>query len=125
MKSISRKQFEDRDLAIIIDDVEYQVPKRTQAIQDKIIRVNETKGNATEFEKLYGGVEAIMGSANAKKIFPNGKNENLDYMGEVLVGILTVYNHAKDEANERKYQDALDKIKPIAEAAQVVGNVSK
>lgn len=121
MSNISREQFDNKDNAIIINGIEYAVPARTQAIQDKLKKIRATK-DLEEYAEYVKIVETVLSAKDAKAIFSKGKEENLDYMATVVVALLKVYNASKTELDDERLAELIEKAEPIVKLADVVAN---
>ena len=122
MKSISRESFANKDTAIVINDVEYKIPARTQLIQDKLIKLNKDK-NISEYNRCNEIVETILSAKEAKAIFKNGTKENLDYMNDVAVTIIDLYNLEKVEQNRARIDEVIKQYEDIRPIVEVIGNI--
>ncbi|MFI3228334.1 MAG: hypothetical protein R3Y09_13160 [Clostridia bacterium] len=118
---VSREQFENKQNAVIINDVEYVVPARTQSVQDNIDKINKDK-HITEFDRYFKCTEAVLGLQNANQIFSNGKDENLDYMAQVVIAILEVYDNFRKKVQEKATEEVIAKLKPMIQPINEVTN---
>ncbi len=117
MKSISLQEFKaqnQEDKRIEIDNVIYEVPDRTSKIQEALMSVRKNK-TLSEYDLYFKSIEAILGTANTKKIFNKGvANENIDFMALVVVEVLKIYQLDKNKVEEQRIKEALDTIQPLS-----------
>ena len=82
-----------------IDGVEYPVAVRTGALEDRIIEeYDDVRFELTEYERYEKIISLLLGDEAFKRIFPKGKEEDLDKMAQVAYYAQQQFNYDKNEA---------------------------
>ena len=107
---------------VTIDGEDYTVAPKTIAVAEKIERIDEQ--NTKAYEKWLAVMEVLIGREAVKKIFPNGKNENLDRIEDIYYKIVLAFDsngsrlrQQRAESNEELdvVLSQVEKLKPYLE----------
>ena len=80
--------YEPKKIFVRIDGVEYEVAERKPEIDEQLQRHNENLDTMSAYDASYNLVRILLGDEAVKKIFPNGKSENLNRMYYIAKGKL-------------------------------------
>ena len=119
---------------ISIDGNEYEVPKRTKAIMERL-GDREDRINSGELDEYDGNMLLLcilFGEENAEKINPEGENVDLDRLEKICKKAVELFWKAKNsidaEALDRQLEPvnkAFDKLKKAAESVDKISKMQK
>ena len=112
--------YEPKRVSVRIDGEEYEIAERRPEIDEKLQTHNDNIGNMSSYEASYNLVRILLGDEAAKKIFPNGKQENLNRMYYIARGVDQAYQAEYQELRDKEFEDALSKMDRIAERTKPV-----
>lgn len=122
----------DTDISAIIVEIEgneYEVAEKTVAVAEKIQKAQNDHVGKPEYQLWLAMIEIILGKSACKKLFPNGKSENLDRMERIYMGVLKAFGHNSEELEEEQRQSRSEgiseQIRPIVELMKQVNMMDK
>ena len=84
-------KFEEKHHVLEVDEVQYEIPQRTAALE-KLIRERDAKINEmTEYESNMRLLEILFGEDKAKQMFPDGEQTNLDKLEKCTKYAIALY----------------------------------
>ncbi len=111
---------DSKKIFVKINGEEYEVAERTAEIDEKLQAHNDNLDNMTSYEASYNLVKILLGDENAKKIFPNGKKENLTWMYRVAKAVDEAYQAEYQELRDAEYEESLKKMDNLAQRTKPV-----
>lgn len=99
---------ESKDRAIEVNNVIYPIAKRTGELEERILEEHDSKlDELTEYERYKVLISLILGEAAFDKLFPKGKQENLDLMGQIYVCAQREFNADIVELEKQKLSEQI------------------
>lgn len=109
-----------KKIFVRIDGEEYEVAERTAETDEKLQEHNNKLESMNQYEASYNLVKILLGEDAVKKVFPNGKKENLTWMYRVAKGVDEAYQAEFQELRDKEYEDTLAKMDKLAERSKPV-----
>ena len=111
---------DSKKIFVKINGEEYEVAERTAEIDEKLQAHNNNLDNMTSYEASYNLVKILLGDESAKKIFPNGKKENLTWMYRVAKAVDEAYQAEYQELRDAEYEESLKKMDNLVQRTKPV-----
>lgn len=111
---------DSKKIFVKINGEEYEVAERTAEIDEKLQAHNDNLDNMSSYEASYNLVKILLGDENAKKIFPNGKKENLTWMYRVAKAVDEAYQAEYQELRDAEYEESLKKMDNLVQRTKPV-----
>lgn len=109
---------EVRDVILEIDDGEFELAPRTVETMEKLAEA-ERSNKETPYKMWLAQMEILLGKTAVKKLFPNGKKENLDRMQLIYVQVARAFMHVDEQlassTQDQKLERAVEKLAPITD----------
>ena len=112
--------YKPKKVSVRIDGEEYEVAERKPEIDDKLKEHNDNIDSMSAYEASYDLVKILLGDEAAKKIFPNGQQENLNRMYFIAKGVDNAYQTEYQEMRDKEYEETLSKMDKLAERTKPV-----
>ena len=119
---------------ISVDGNEYEVPKRTKAIMERLYD-REGRINSGELDEYDGNMlllRILFGDENAEKINPEGENVDLDRLEKICKKAIQLFYKTKNEINAEEIDrqlepvnKAFDKLKRAADSVEKISKMQK
>ena len=108
-----------KTVLVEIDGEEYEVAENTIATFEKIDKVMTDMVGKPTFRVWMAVIEILLGKTAYKKIFSDGKNENIDRIERIYEGVMKAYRYNsetfREEQEQEKSDNVADRIKPITD----------
>ena len=119
--SVTKIEFEKQERAIELPDgTILDIPERTKENDDKIQAVLHARTSMKEYDYTIKLLEVMFGKDGVKKIVPNAKNVNMDYLAAVQLGALNAFYADKEEAEREEMRKSIDNIEPLTDKLKAV-----
>ena len=112
--------YEPKKIFVRIDGVEYEVAERKPEIDEQLQRHNENLDTMSAYDASYNLVRILLGDEAVKKIFPNGKGENLNRVYYIAKGVDSAYQTEYQEMRDKEYEETLAKLDSLAQRSKPV-----
>lgn len=109
-----------KKIFVRINGEEYEVAERTAEIDEKLQAHNDSLDSMSSYEASYNLVKILLGEDAVKKIFPNGKKENLTWMYRVAKAVDEAYQEEYQELRDKEYEETLNKLDTLAQRSKPV-----
>ena len=109
-----------KKIMVRINGEEYEVAERTAETDEKLQAHNDNLDNMSSYEASYNLVRILLGDESVKKVFPNGKKENLTWMYRVAKAVDEAYQAEYQELRDKEYEATLAKMDKLAERSKPV-----
>lgn len=90
MKKI-KLEYEEKHHIIEVDGIEYAIPQRTDAVEQKLLEHNQNVHNMSEYDGNMSLLGILFGKKNAKRMFPDKETTNLDKLAKCVKMSLAAY----------------------------------
>lgn len=88
-------------VSVEIEGEEYEVAEKTVAVADALIDAAARCDGKPQYKLWLAELEVLLGADAVRRLFPDGKRENIDRMQRIHVGVLEAFDY-----NSRVMQDA-------------------
>lgn len=109
-------------VSVEIDGVEYPVAARTVAVTEALMDAQRRCKGCAEFRLWLAELEILLGRAAVRKLFRDGKRENLDRMQQIHAGVCRAFERC---GNEVERQRAAERAEVWSEAAAALAPVNE
>lgn len=120
--------------SIVIDGAEYELPKRTKALMERIDE-HDRLVNSGELDEYDGNMlllKILFGEDNAEVINPDGENVDLDKLDKIckkaVILLFKAKNEIESEELDRQLEPvnkAFDKLKKAADSVDKISKMQK
>lgn len=114
-----------------VDGIEYEIPQRTAALDEKLREHDSKIAERSEYESNMNLLEIIFGAKSAKTMFPDGKQTNLDKLAKCVKMTLALFSMESNEIRNEEMKKKLESVKPVmdivsemADGVQKASNLS-
>lgn len=121
---ITKFEFEEKHYILEVDGIEYEIPQRTAALEQKIREHDENISNVSEYESNYSLLKILFGADNAKKMFPDKNTTNLDKLAKVIRVSIALFMKEYNEMQLSALKDGIKEINPLLSAVDKVANLT-
>ncbi len=109
-------EFEKKERAIELPDgTILDLPERTKVNDDRIQEVMQSRETKKEYDFLVAILEALFGKEGVKKIAPDIKNANLDYLTAVYTASVNTFYADKIEAENNELKKRIEQLGPLTD----------
>lgn len=116
-------EYTEKHHILEVDGVEYEIPQRTEKLAAKI-REHDTKlPEMSEYEANISLLEILFGKANAKKMFPDKENTNLDKLARCTKFATALFLADYTATRDEKVKDMLAEINPFLDKLSGVNDL--
>jgi len=121
--------YEPKEVYVTIGGVDYRVADRTEKVEKELRENYRKAGTVSQYESDIELVRILLGKEAAKKIFPNGENENLDrlyYIATKLVELyMENYNQIKAESDKKLLEPVMTQLSELSEKMKPIASVTE
>lgn len=116
--------FEESDVSIEIDGVEYPIPPRSARLEKLIAEREKRLADVSELDGNIDILVILLGVEAVVNIFPNGAESCLDKLAKVAFYAIKAYNTDKEKLEMERINDKLDPItQKLDSVAKSLGSV--
>ncbi|MBR6523453.1 MAG: hypothetical protein IKT39_02440 [Clostridia bacterium] len=109
----TKLEFKESNHILEVDGVEYVIPQRTVAIDEKLREHDAKLAERTEYESNMDLLGIIFGEEAAHQMFPEGKETNLDKLSKCVRLTLSLFTLESSKTKQEEMNSKLEKIKPV------------
>lgn len=110
---INIEDFEKEKGIELSNGTELILPQRTAEVYEKIVDMEKERNRISEYDYCKGILEILYGKEGFKKIAPDGKKTNLDYLEKVQLVSLGLLMSDKEEAEREQYEKQAEILEPL------------
>lgn len=88
-----------KQIYVEIEGEEYPLAERTIATEEKLDAAFKNLVGQPVYRAWLAELEVLLGKSATKKLFPNGKNENLDRLYMIRTGVASAYEQNRMTAD--------------------------
>lgn len=112
-----------------IDGVEYPLTPHTIETNEKLIEAAKKNEGKPLYCRWLAEMEIVLGKTALKKIFPNGKRENIDRMRMIYNGVVFAFktyenSQAEEDASRRREEYTLQ-VEPLLNLINSLNKIEK
>ena len=109
----TKLEYVEKHHILEVDGIEYEIPQRTAKLETKIREHDEKLGGMTEYEANMSLLEILFGKTNARKMFPDKENTNLDRLAKCTKLAIALYMAEYTAIKEEEMKSKLSAIEPV------------
>lgn len=107
------------------DGTVLDLPQRTAEIYEDLVAIEKSRANISEFDYCKKVLELLFGKDGFKKIAPDGKKTNLDYLEKVQTVSVNLFMSEKIEAEREQFEKQAEMLSPITDKLSALHPVIK
>lgn len=115
---------EDEKALVLKDETELPIPERTADIYEEIVAIEKRRATMTEYDFYKAMLERLFGKDGFKKIAPDGKKTNLNYIARVYSASIDLFTQEKSELEAEEIAKKSEPLNPIMNDLKVVNSVA-
>ena len=98
-----------------IEGAEYEVAPKTVAVADALIDAAARCDGKPEYKQYLADLEVLLGADAVRRLFPDGKRENIDRMQRIHAGVLEAFEYNSRAVQEQKAQRQRESLEPMSD----------
>ena len=98
-----------------IEGAEYEVAPKTVAVADALIDAAARCDGKPEYRLWLAELEVLLGADAVRRLFPDGKRENIDRMQRIHAGVLEAFDYNSRAVQEQKAQRQREALEPMSD----------
>lgn len=118
-------EFEQKNRIMEVDGIGYEIPSRTAALEKELAEHDKNSGSMSEYEGNMAILGILFGKANAKKMFPEGDNTNLDKLAKCVKLAVSLFMEEYIALQQEEVQRKMENLTPFMDALSGIENLSK
>lgn len=123
LKSV--EEFEKEQAIQLADGTVLDLPPRNADATEFLADIEKNRTKLTEYDYCKQILEFLFGKDGFKKIAPNGRKTNLDYLEYVQLTAVNLFFEQKTEAEREQIALKADALKPITDKVAALNPVIK
>lgn len=98
-----------------IEGAEYEVAPKTVAVADALIDAAARCDGKPEYKQYLADLEVLLGADAVRRLFPDGKRENIDRMQRIHAGVLEAFEYNSRAVQEQNAQRQREALEPMSD----------
>lgn len=98
-----------------IEGAEYEVAPKTVAVADALIDAAARCDGKPEYKQYLADLEVLLGADAVRRLFPDGKRENIDRMQRIHAGVLDAFEYNSRTVQEQAAQRQREALEPMSD----------
>ena len=98
-----------------IEGAEYEVAPKTVAVADALIDAAARCDGKPEYKQYLADLEVLLGADAVRRLFPDGKRENIDRMQRIHAGVLEAFEYNSSAVKENAANRMLKELAPMSD----------
>lgn len=119
------EDFEKEKGIELSDGTELILPQRTAEVYERIVDMEKERSRISEYDYCKGVLEILYGKEGFKKIAPNGKKTNLDYLEKVQLVSVGLLLSEKEETEREQYEKQAEIFEPLTRRLDAINPILK
>lgn len=107
----------------LTDGTVLDLPERTAEIYEKIVDLEKKRERLSEYDYCREALEILYGKDGFKKIAPDGKKTNLDYLEKVQLVSLNLFMAEKIEAEREEMKKRVESLAPLTDKLKAINPI--
>ena len=107
----------------LTDGTVLDLPERTAEIYEKIVDLETKRERLSEYDYCREALEILYGKDGFKKIAPDGKKTNLDYLEKVQLVSLNLFMAEKIEAEREEMEKRVESLAPLTDKLKAINPI--
>ena len=117
-------EFEQKQHILEVDGVGYEIPQRTAALEKELKEHDRNADSMSEYEGNMALLGILFGKANAKKMFPDGENTNLDKLSKCVKVAISLFMNEYKNIQQEEINKKMEQIAPFMNTLDTVGQLA-
>ena len=106
-----------------IEGAEYEVAPKTVAVADALIDAAARCDGKPEYRLWLAELEVLLGADAVRRLFPDGKRENIDRMQRIHAGVLDAFEYNSRAVQEQAAQRQREALEPMSDFLRQLAQV--
>ena len=102
-------------VSVEIEGEEYEVAEKTVAVADALIDAAARCDGKPQYKLWLAELEVLLGADAVRRLFPDGKRENIDRMQRIHAGVLEAFEYNSRAVLERQAQLQREALEPMTD----------
>lgn len=98
-----------------IEGAEYEVAPKTVAVADALIDAAARCDGKPEYRLWLAELEVLLGADAVRRLFSDGKRENIDRMQRIHAGVLEAFEYNSRTVQEQAAQRQREALEPMSD----------
>lgn len=98
-----------------IEGAEYEVAPKTVAVSDALIDAAARCDGKPQYKQYLADLEVLLGADAVRRLFPDGKRENIDRMQRIHAGVLEAFDYNNRAVQEQTAQRQREALAPMSD----------
>ena len=125
MNNVTKLEFEQKHHILEVDGIGYEIPQRTAALEKELQEHDKNAGSMSEYEGNMALLGILFGKANAKKMFPDGENTNLDKLAKCVKLAISLFMDEYSNIQQEELNQKMEQMAPYMNTLASVENLAK
>jgi hypothetical protein len=117
------EDFHKKKAIELTDGTVLDLPERTAEIYEKIVDLEKKREKLSEYDYCREALEILYGKDGFKKIAPDGKKTNLDYLEKVQLVSLNLFMAEKIEAEREEMEKRVESLAPLTDKLKAINPI--
>lgn len=119
------EDFEKEKAIELSDGTVLDLPPRTAEKYEELVSIEKSRTSLSEYDYCKKVLELLYGKDGFKKIAPNAKQTNLDYLERVQTVSVNLFMAEKIEAEREQIEKQAEMLEPITSKMSTLNPVLK
>lgn len=102
--------------AVTIDGAEYPVAAKTVAVAEELLAAQRRYAGRPEYQLWLAELEILLGKQAVKKLFRDGKKENIDRLQAIYAGVCAAFERNSENIDREQATRRAEAFDALAEA---------
>lgn len=117
------EDYQNEKAIELSDGTVLDLPERTAENYEDIVALENSRQTLSEYDYCKKVLEILYGKEGFKKIAPNGKKTNLDYLEKVQLVSLNLFMAEKIEAEKEEIEKRAESFAPITDQLKALNPI--
>ena len=118
-------EFEQKHHILEVDGVGYEIPHRTAALEKELQEHDKNASSMSEYDGNMALLGILFGKANAKKMFPEAENTNLDKLAKCVKVAISLFMDEYKNIQQEEINQKMEQMAPFMNTLANVENLAK
>lgn len=110
-------EFKEKHHILVVDEIEYEIPQRTPALEEALREHDSIAKKMTEYEGNLNILSILFGKENAEKMFPK-ESANLDKLAKCVRIATELFMSEFNKMQAEETAKKVEALKPLFNAAE-------
>lgn len=117
-------EYEQSHHILEVDGIGYEIPPRTAALEKELKEHDQKADTMSEYEGNMALLGILFGKANAKKMFGDGENTNLDKLAKCVKTAISLFMLEYTNIQQEDMNKKMEQMAPYMNVLSNVGDLA-